>query len=38
LFLRRLELKLDKGNEPLVDTFLEMYANPVVNKLKLQNA
>ena len=38
LFLRRLELKLDKGNEPMVDTFLEMYANPVVNKLKLQNA
>lgn len=38
LFLRRLELKLDKCNEPLVDTFLEMYANPVVNKLKLQNA
>ncbi|MEG1021558.1 MAG: 1-acyl-sn-glycerol-3-phosphate acyltransferase [Myroides sp.] len=38
LFLRRLELKLDKGNEPLVDAFLEMYANPVVNKLKLQNA
>ena len=38
LFLRRLELKLDKGNEPMVDTFLEMYANPVVNKLKLQDA
>lgn len=38
LFLRRLELKVDKGNEAVVDTFLEMYANPVVNKLKLQNA
>lgn len=38
LFLRRLELKVDKDNEAMVDTFLEMYANPVVNKLKLQNA
>lgn len=38
LFLRRLELKVDKSNESMVDTFLEMYANPVVNKLKLQNA
>ena len=38
LFLRRLELKVDKNNEAIVDTFLEMYANPVVNKLKLQNA
>lgn len=38
LFLRRLELKVDKCNEAMVDTFLEMYANPVVNKLKLQNA
>ena len=38
LFLRRLELKVDKDNEAVVDTFLEMYANPVVNKLKLQNA
>ncbi len=38
LFLRRLELKVDKSNEALVDMFLEMYANPVVNKLKLQNA
>ena len=38
LFLRRLELKVDKNNEAMVDTFLEMYANPVVNKLKLQNA
>lgn len=38
LFLRRLELKVDKGNEAVVDTFLEMYANPVVNKLKLQDA
>ena len=38
LFLRRLELKVDKNNEAMVDTFLEMYANPVVNKLKLKNA
>ncbi|UUV22492.1 lysophospholipid acyltransferase family protein [Paenimyroides aestuarii] len=38
LFLRRLELKVDKCNEPMVDTFLEMYANPVVNKLKLSHA
>lgn len=38
LFLRRLELRVDKNNEPIVEKFLEMYANPVVNKLKLQNA
>ncbi len=37
LFLRRLELKVDKNNETVVETFLEMYANPVVNKLNLQN-
>lgn len=38
LFLRRLELKVDKQNTPMVDTFLEMYANPVVNKLNLEDA
>jgi len=37
LFLRRLELKVDKNNEQMVDMFLEMYANPVVNKLKLKH-
>lgn len=38
LFLRRLELKVDKCNDTVVETFLEMYANPVVNKLKLNHA
>lgn len=38
LFLRRFELKFDKTNQAVVNMFLEMYANPVANKLKLQNA
>ncbi len=36
LFERRLELRVDKDNKIVVDSFLAMYANPVVNKLKLQ--
>nr|WP_298004122.1 1-acyl-sn-glycerol-3-phosphate acyltransferase [uncultured Flavobacterium sp.] len=38
VFLRRLELKVDKENAAMVDTFLEMYANPVVNKLNINHA
>ncbi|MTG96761.1 MULTISPECIES: 1-acyl-sn-glycerol-3-phosphate acyltransferase [Myroides] len=35
LFERRLELRVNKENQIIVDNFLAMYANPVVNKLKL---
>ena len=38
LFERRLELKIDAKNPQMVDSFLAMYANPVVNKLKYLNA
>lgn len=38
LFERRLELRINSGNETLRDGFLAMYANPVVNKLKYTNA
>lgn len=38
LFERRLELKIDAKNPQVVDSFLAMYANPVVNKLKYINA
>ncbi|WP_395044596.1 1-acyl-sn-glycerol-3-phosphate acyltransferase [Flavobacterium sp.] len=34
LFERRLELKIDATNEMMVESFLNMYANPVVNKSK----
>ncbi len=37
LFERRLELKINKLQKDAVDNFLAMYANPVVNQLKLQN-
>lgn len=37
LFERRLELRVDKDNKIVVDGFLAMYSNPVVNKLKLQD-
>lgn len=37
LFLRRLELRVDKDNDIVFDGFLAMYANPVINKLKLNN-
>ena len=36
LFKRRLELRVDKENQFVVENFLAMYANPVVNQLKLQ--
>lgn len=35
LFLRRLEMRVDKNNIVVVQKFLEMYANPVVNKNNL---
>lgn len=35
LFLRRLEMRVDKNNPLVVEKFLEMYANPVVNKQNL---
>jgi 1-acyl-sn-glycerol-3-phosphate acyltransferase len=38
LFERRYELKIDTTNEQMVDSFLAMYANPVVNKSKYKNA
>ncbi len=38
LFERRLEMKIDEDNLQMVESFLAMYANPVVNKSKYQNA
>jgi 1-acyl-sn-glycerol-3-phosphate acyltransferase len=38
LFERRLELRINSGNDTLKEGFLAMYANPVVNKLKYSNA
>jgi 1-acyl-sn-glycerol-3-phosphate acyltransferase len=38
LFERRYELKIDASNEQMVESFLAMYANPVVNKSKYSNA
>ncbi|MFD2892407.1 1-acyl-sn-glycerol-3-phosphate acyltransferase [Flavobacterium chuncheonense] len=38
LFERRLELRINAGNETLREGFLAMYANPVVNKMKLEDA
>lgn len=38
LFERRLEMKIDISNEMMVESFLNMYANPVVNKSKYKNA
>lgn len=38
LFERRLELKIDASNMQMVESFLAMYANPVVNKSKYGNA
>ncbi|KAB1156841.1 1-acyl-sn-glycerol-3-phosphate acyltransferase [Flavobacterium luteum] len=37
LFERRLEIKIDGNNSVALEGFLNMYANPVVNKLKYQN-
>ncbi|WP_339835174.1 1-acyl-sn-glycerol-3-phosphate acyltransferase [uncultured Flavobacterium sp.] len=38
LFQRRLELRIDDNSVVLKEGFLAMYANPVVNKLKYNNA
>ncbi len=38
LFERRLEMKIDEDNPIALENFLNMYANPVVNKLKIQDA
>ena len=38
LFQRRLELRIDDNSSILKEGFLAMYANPVVNKLKYNNA
>lgn len=38
LFLRRLELRIDQKNPVAVQSFLAMYANPVVNKSKYTDA
>lgn len=38
LFERRLEMKIDAANPKMVESFLAMYANPVTNKMKYQNA
>lgn len=38
LFERRLEMKIDVTNPVMVEGFLAMYANPVVNKSKYENA
>jgi len=34
LFERRLEMKIDKNNPVELIGFLNMYANPVINKMK----
>lgn len=38
LFERRLEMKIDVNNQTMVESFLAMYANPVVNKMKYEPA
>ena len=38
LFERRLEIRIDENNPIALESFLNMYANPVVNKLKYQDA
>ena len=38
LFERRLEMRIDHTNPLALQGFLAMYANPVVNKLKYENA
>ena len=36
LFERRLEMRIDETNPQMVEGFLAMYANPVVNKMKYE--
>lgn len=38
LFERRLEMRINQDNPQILEGFLAMYANPVVNKLKYTNA
>nr|WP_315172707.1 1-acyl-sn-glycerol-3-phosphate acyltransferase [uncultured Flavobacterium sp.] len=38
LFERRLEMRIDHDNPVLLEGFLSMYSNPVVNKLKYTHA
>jgi len=38
LFERRLEMRIDEDNPVVVQGFLSMYANPVVNKMKYADA
>ena len=38
VFERRLEMRIDAENETMKKGFLAMYANPVVNKMKYENA
>lgn len=38
LFGRRLEIRIDENNPVALESFLNMYANPVVNKSKYENA
>lgn len=38
LFERRLDMRIDENNDIQRSGFLAMYANPVVNKLKYENA
>lgn len=38
LFERRLEMKIDAKNSQMRDSFLAMYANPVLNKMKYNDA
>jgi 1-acyl-sn-glycerol-3-phosphate acyltransferase len=38
IFERRLEMRIDIDNKILREGFLAMYANPVVNKMKYENA
>lgn len=38
LFERRLEMRIDHDNPVLLEGFLSMYSNPVVNKLKYTDA
>jgi len=38
LFERRFEMRIDASNDTLKESFLAMYANPVVNKFKYDNA
>ena len=37
LFERRLEMRIDDKNAQMVESFLAMYADPVVNKMKYEN-